>query len=135
MIGSGGIAQRAKAITNELMALKSLQNIGALGLKTPSAIKDWQGNVASTSTSSGHIPAYIYFRFTPDSTPTFTPLAYLGFDYDFSTGTNAMFPAAVVSSSSSQITWRSAYETNSAATLTIEAQVFSFITGTLTIWT
>lgn len=134
MIGEGSLAERTKAITDELHAMKSLQNIGALGLKTPSAVKDWQGNVPRTNSSGYHTPAYIYFRFTPSETISFTPLAYLGFDYEFSTGTNVMYPPAVVSSSSSAITWRAMYLVNADSTLTIDAQVSSFVKGELTVW-
>ena len=141
MINSGDISQRTKAITNELNALKSKQNMGGYGMEVPSASASYRANF----TFQNNIGGTIHFRFTVDNPSSNTPIAFLAFNYDYeNTGDDGLpfayfAPPTISTLSPSTIVWDSlclaGYVDGVTGYLNIEAQVFSIVSGVLTIWT
>ena len=134
MIGEGSLAERTKAITDELHAMKSLQNMGGLGLQVPAAYADWRGTLTKPDAYS---PQNLYFRFTPRQPNGYTPLAFLAVNWEYPSGMiDRVMPPIVTSSSANSITWRVPFDwaNGMSLTFTVEAQVISMLEGTLTIW-
>lgn len=139
MIASGDLAQRTKAITDELHALKSKQNLGGYGLEVPSASASYRGRFSFQDGIGGTL----HFRFTIDSPADNAPIAFLAFNYDYDNVNGLPFaffaPPTVSTLTSSTIVWDSlclgGYVDGSSGYLNIEAQVFSIVSGELVIWT
>lgn len=141
MINSGSVSERVKAITDELRALKSKQNMGGYGMNVPSASASYRAGF----TFQDNVGGVLHFRFTIDNPSNNTPIAFLAFNYDYdNTGSGGLpfayfAPPSISTLTSSTITWDSiclaGYVDGVSGYLNIEAQVFSIVSGELTIWT
>lgn len=136
MINSGNISQRTKAVTNELHAMKSLQNMGVHGLETPSASANWSGFQSGGSTLS---PIKKWkATFTPSENLSYPPFAILAYSYTDDSVRKFWYQAWTSSISASRIEWIISSRFNNfnernGRNVTIKAEVIALVTGTLSI--
>lgn len=137
MINSGNISARVKAITDELMAMKSLQNMGVHGLKTPSASASWSGFQSGGYSAISPIKKWVV-TFTPNVALNSPPFATLAYSYTDDSVRKFWYKAWIANISASKIEWSISSRFNNFSerngrNVTINAQVISLVAGTLQI--
>lgn len=132
---------RIKSIWDELMSLKSRQNIGARGLNVPSATKDFTGTDTNAYPDAREITAKIEVHFYTNKPINFPPFALLAYEPtdNFKAGrghaSSYWYEPEISNVEDGHISWviSSSYNVDNdyavGRTYNIDVQVFSLLEG------
>lgn len=149
MIDSGNIAQRTKAITDELRALKSSQALSSNGANLPAVVGDYSGSDTNRYPDMREITFGLRVTYTPSEDIDFVPLAqcayreYEQYIYHPSDPVTSYWAEPIIESiSGNRISWLiySAYDVDyswiEAGTvgrnIELDINIFSMVRGTIT---